>query len=338
MSAQLGQVIFSFFEDHLKCQKGLQPTSLKSYRDAICLLLQFVAKDTHRKITRLTTADLTSERVRRFLNYLEQERGNQAQTRNQRKAAVRTFFEYLASRDPLMIAEAQRVSAIPVKRTSPSETIYLDRDDIKALFEGLPTNGPLALRNHVLLLFLYNTGARVQEVADLRRVNLLFDAAPRAHLHGKGDKWRTCPLWSQTTALLQELLVQNGQHCSADDHVFFGRSGSPLTRFGIYKIVRHHTAGLRKKKADGSPCPISPHVFRHTTAVHLLEAGVEVNVIRAWLGHVSLETTNRYAEISLRMKMEALKTCEAELNTPVAHHQKCKWRNDSELMKWLQSL
>jgi site-specific recombinase XerD len=338
MSVQLGQIIFSFFEDHLKCQKGLQPLSLKSYRDAICLLLRFVAKDTNHNITRLTTAELTSERVRRFLNYLEQGRGNQVQTRNQRKAAVRTFFDYLASRDPLMLAEAQHIAAIPVKRTSPPETLYLDRDEIEALFAALPDSGPRALRDHVLLLFLYNTGARVQEVADLRRSNLQLDAEPRAHLHGKGDKWRTCPLWLQTAELLQQLLTQNGHLCSPEDAVFLARGGSPLTRFGIYKIVRRRTAQLQKKKADGSICRISPHVFRHTTAVHLLEAGVEVNVIRAWLGHVSLETTNRYAEISLRMKMDALRTCEAELNTPVVHHQKCKWRDDSELMEWLQSL
>jgi len=338
MSTQIGQVIFSFFEDHLKCQKGLQSTSLKSYRDALCLLLQFVAKDTNHKMTRLTTDDLTSDRIRRFLNYLEQDRGNKVQTRNQRLAVVRTFFEYLAERDPLTISEAQRVSAIPVKRTSLPETMYLDRDEINTLFANIPTSGPLALRNHILLLFLYNTGARVQEVADLRKANLLLNAEPRAHLHGKGDKWRTCPLWEQTTTLLQQLLSQNDQHNSAEDYVFLSRTGSPLTRFGIYKIVRHYTAGLKKKKADGSPCLISPHIFRHTTAVHLLESGVEINVIRAWLGHVSLETTNRYAEISLRMKMEAMRTCESELNTPMVHHQKCKWRDDPELMKWLQSL
>lgn len=338
MSVQLGQIIFSFFEDYLKCQKGLQPTSLKSYRDAICLLLNFIAKDTDHNITRLTMAELTSDRVRRFLNYLEHERGNKIQTRNQRITVVRTFFEYLASRDPLMIAEAQRVIVIPVKRTPPPETYYLDRNDIDKLFSGLPTDGLLALRDHALLLFLYNTGARVQEVADLKRVNLLLDAEPRSHLHGKGNKWRTCPLWSKTAELLKQLLNKNDKNHLPQDNVFLARSGLPLTRFGIYKLVRRHTARLGKKKVDGSPCLISPHVFRHTAAVHLLESGVEVNVIRAWLGHVSLETTNRYAEITLRMKMDAMKTCEPELSTPLAHHQKCKWRDDSELIKWLQSI
>lgn len=125
---------------------------------------------------------------------------------------------------------------------------------------------------------------------------------------------------------------------SSEDAVFLARSGSPLTRFGLYKIVHCRTAELGKKKVNGSPCQISPHVFRHKTAVHLLEAGVEVNVIRAWLGRVSLETTNRYTEISLRMKMEAMRTCESELNTSQAHHQKCKWKDDPELMKWLKSI
>lgn len=187
MSVQLGKVIFSYFEDYLKCQKGLQPTSLKSYRDSICLFLRFVAKDTQHNITRLTTAELTSDSVRRFLNYLEKERGNNIQTRNRRRASLRSFFEYLADRDPLALCEAQRVAAIPVKRTSPPETLYLDRSDIETLFADFPTKGQLILRDHTLLLFLYNTGARVQEVADLRvcrkylQVKIILKLP---HLHG----------------------------------------------------------------------------------------------------------------------------------------------------------
>ena len=338
MNTQLGQLVFGFFEDYLKCQKGLQSTSLKSYRDALCLFMQFVAKDTRHQITRLKIAELTSDRVLRFLNHLEHERGNQVQTRNQRMAAIRMFFCYLANHEPLMLVEAQRVAAIPVKRTSPPETLYLEHEELESLFANLPTTGLLALRDHTLLLFLYNTGARVQEVAALRRTNLLLDAGPRVRLHGKGDKWRTCPLWSQTATLLQQLLVENERYSKQEQAVFLARNGAPLTRFGIYKVVRRHTVQLLKKRADGTTCSISPHILRHTTAVHLLESGVDVNVIRAWLGHVSLETTNRYAEISLRMKMETLAACEPKLASTVAHHQNGKWRNDVELLKWLQSL
>jgi len=190
MNAQLGRHVYAFFEDHLKCQKGLQPTSIASYRDALRLFLLFVANDARRKITRLDLSELTYERVRRFLSFLEQERGNQVRTRNQRLAAVRAFFEYLAYQEPLMLAEAQRVALIPVKRTTPPETIYLERDEVDTLFASLPTNGPLALRDHVLLLFLYNTGARVQEAVSLCAAHLELGGQARVHLHGKGDKWR----------------------------------------------------------------------------------------------------------------------------------------------------
>jgi len=337
-NTQIGPLIYTFFEDQLKCQKGLRPASIRSYRDALQLFLLFVAEDTQRKLTRLSLTDLTGERVRRFLRFLEQKRHNQIRTRNHRLAAIRTFFEYLATREPMMLAEAQQVAAIPVKRSSPPQTLYLEHDEINVLFSSLPSGGPLALRDHALLLFFYNTGARVQEVADLRVVHLELVPQPRVRLHGKGNKWRLCPMWDKTATLLQRLLEQQPSPPSPESPVFTSRNGHPLSRFGIYKIVRRHTANIVKKGADGQPRKISPHIFRHTTAVHLLEAGVEVNVIRAWLGHVSLKTTNRYAEVNLQMKAEALKTCEPPVSISEVFPHKPIWRDDPTLLNWLQSL
>lgn len=335
---QLGRLLHAFFEDHLKCQKGLRINSIRSYRDTLRLFLQFVADDTRHKFTQLTLADLTAERVRHFLAYLEQERHNQARTRNQRLAALRSFFEYLAYCEPGMLHQAQQVDAIPIKRTVPSQTLYLELDEVQDLFGQLPADGKFFFRDHALLLFLYNTGARAQEVASLQVGQLELGDPPKVRLHGKGDKWRTCPLWHQTARLLRELLEQHGQRLHECDPVFISRNGQSLTRFGIYKVVRRYTARLVKKGVNGKPRVISPHVFRHTTAVHLLEAGVEVNVIRAWLGHVSLETTNRYAEINLRMKAEALAVCTPSFESSEEAHQKVAWRDDPELLQWLQSL
>jgi integrase/recombinase XerD len=335
---QLGPFIYAFFEDQLKCQKGLRPSSIRSYKDALQLFLMFVAHDTRRKITRLNLTDLTGERVRDFLKFLEEERHNQIRTRNHRLAAIRAFFEYLATREPTMLTEAQQVAAIPVKRMSPPQTFYLERDEINALFSSLPSGGPFALRDHALLLFLYNTGARVQEVADLRVGHLDLAPLHRARLHGKGDKWRVCPLWGKTASLLQQMIEERSSSASPESPVFTSRKGNPLTRFGIYKIVRRHTVKVVKKNPDGQPRAVSPHVFRHTTAVHLLESGVEVNVIRAWLGHVSLETTNRYAEINLQMKAAALKTCEPPVTTSGIFPRKPVWKDDLTLLNWLQSL
>ena len=328
---QLGGVLHAFFEDYLQCQKGVQPTTLRSYRDSMRLFLQFVAADRQRKLTRLQLCDLTSDQVLRFLNHLEQERGNSVATRNQRLAALRSFFEYLATRIPELLAEAQRVAAVPTKRSPPPRTRFLERDEIDDLFQRMPSRGFHALRDRALLLFLYNTGARVQEVAELRVGNIEFRPKPRVRLHGKGDKWRVCPLWSQTASMLEELL--QGTITNADAAVFVSRTGQALTRFGIYKIVRRHSAMVR-----GNEHAISPHAIRHTTAVHLLEAGVEINVIRAWLGHVSLETTNRYAEINLQMKALALEACQPPVSTSAEFPRKPIWRDDRSLLDWLQSL
>ena len=169
-----GRLIRSFFEDHLACQKGLSTATIRSYRDALRLFLLFLVDDCGRRLSRLALADFTAERVGRFLNRLESQRHNHVRTRNQRLSALRTFFDYLASRIPEMLAEAERVCAMPTKRVAPPATVYLERDQVEALFAQLPKQGRFALRDRVLLLFLYNTGARVQEVAELRVGNLEF--------------------------------------------------------------------------------------------------------------------------------------------------------------------
>jgi len=336
MNTDFGSLLYSFFEDYLKCQKGLRPSSLKSYRDSAKLFLLFLAEKTGHKVSRLTLADLTCAQVLAFLQSLETHRGNQVRTRNQRLAAIRDLFDYLARRVPEMLKEAQHVAAIPTKRTTPAETFFLEQDEMQSLFASLPAKGSAALRDRVLLLFLYNTGARVQEVADLRYKNLELQGQPRVHLHGKGDKWRVCPLWKETVALLKQLLAERSTH-DPERAVFVSLQGLALTRFGIYKIVRRHTRSLLK--SDESPRRISPHTFRHTSAVHLLEAGVEVNVIRGWLGHVSLDTTNRYAEINIRMKQAALEACQPPASaSSEACPLKPVWREDVELMKWLKTL
>src|SRR5207249_10595246 len=174
--------------DHLKLQKGLRPGSVRSYRDALKLFLTYVATSCRRPITRLTLPDLSSERVLEFLGMVEGVRGNQVRTRNQRLAALRTFYRYLAVHHPEVLAEAERVEAIPTKRTPPPETRYLERDEIEKLFKTLPKQGSLALRDRALLMLLYNSGARAQEIADLRVGDVDLLERLRVRLHGKGDK------------------------------------------------------------------------------------------------------------------------------------------------------
>jgi site-specific recombinase XerD len=334
--SSIGQVLFAFFEDHLNVQKGLRPGSVRSYRDTLKLFLIYVATACRRPITRLTLSDLTSERVLEFLHMIESSRGNQVSTRNQRLAALHTFYRYLATHHTEMLAEAERVEAIPTKRTQAPNTVYLEREQIDALFRALPRKGPFALRDRALLMLLYNSGARVQEIADLRVADVDLDGPFRVRLHGKGDKWRSCPLWPETADLLNRLETVH----SADKTtpVFASRRLRPLTRFGIYKLVKRHTASLHSSSSSVKRCGVSPHVFRHSTAVHLLEQGVDVNVIRGWLGHVSLDTTHRYAEITLRTKQAAVAACLPPVGSSETFRPSDGWRKDQDLMKWLCSL
>ena len=216
----LGAILESFFNDHLKLQKGLRPNSISSYADAMRLFLQFAAKTGQKKITQLGFDDLDADLVSKFLNSLEESRANAAQSRNQRLAALRTFFEYVGQRFPERLGQAQRVTAIPRKRTQPPETIFLERDEIEGTLAALPADGRHALRDRALLVFLYNTGARVQEAADLRANDLHLDPTLRVHLHGKGDKWRVCPLWEETATLLKRLLSKQGPEGAPDRPVF----------------------------------------------------------------------------------------------------------------------
>lgn len=334
----LGVIVYAFFVDHLQLEKGLQPASIRSYRDGLRLFLNYVATDMGRKISRLSLRDLTFERVLGFLRHLEEDRHNHISTRNHRLAVLHTFFEYIATRVPEMLAVVERVAAIPRKRVAPPETRYLTREEVDALFSALPVEGRWATRDRALLLFLYNTGARVQEAADCRIADLDMGPHPCVRLHGKGDKWRSCPLWAETARQLRLLLerADAGTTSTSQRPVFVSARGGPLTRYGIYKIVRRRACVLETESSSVRG-RVTPHVMRHTTAVHLLEAGVDVNVIRGWLGHVSLDTTNRYAEISVKAKQAALNACIPPTSTR-GFPRSPVWRNDESLLAWLDSL
>ncbi|WP_439472054.1 tyrosine-type recombinase/integrase [Brevundimonas sp.] len=336
MTSTIGPLVYSFFIDHLREQKGLSVSSIRSYRDTLRLFLNHVSVVEKCPVTALTFDHIRPDAVFGFLRALEHERGNSVSTRNQRLAALHTFYGYIAQRVPEMLGACAKVAAIPRKRTPRPETRFLTQDEVQALFNQLSDGHRLSLRDRALMMFLYNTGARVTEAANLKVGHLRLDRPPQVRLLGKGEKWRACPLWDRTADVLRELLDQRKAD-NADAHVFVGGRNHPMTRFGIYKRVLRLTSSSGTESASSPNRRITPHVFRHTTAVHLLESGVDVNVIRGWLGHVSLETTNRYAEITLRMKADALKLCEPpSLIAPTGR--KAKWKDDAALMGWLSAL
>ncbi|HWX65763.1 MAG TPA: tyrosine-type recombinase/integrase [Rhodanobacter sp.] len=330
-------IVHSYFLDYLPQQKGLQPSSIRSYRDSLRLFLIFVAKQHRRGVSELALEHLDYQLVLAFLRDMEKERGNAIATRNQRLAALHTFYEYIGRKVPEMLPFCAKVATIPLKRCPLPEMKFLAREDIEALFASIPGDGRLAIRDRSLLMLLYNTGARVSEVAQLTIGQLDLQSPAQVRLLGKGGKWRTCPLWSQTAKALQVMLQERPTTLEPTGSVYVGSSGEPMTRFGIYKRIRHLAEAWEASAKPSSRIRVTPHVFRHTTAVHLLEAGVEVNVIRGWLGHVNLNTTNRYAEITIRMKADALELCEP-IAANVGRARKSAWQDDAGMLAWLSSL
>ena len=323
----LGALVHDFFLDYLTQQKGLRQSSVRSYRDTMRLFLPFVAKEARRPISRLTLEDLTLERVLAFLRHIEQDRHNSIATRNQRLAALRTFVEYLGRRSPETLKLCQQVAAIPTKRTVLPETRFIARDQVQSLFERLPELGRFALRDRVLLLFLYNTGARVQEAVDVRVEHLTLEQPAYVRLHGKGNKWRQCPLWQETAEALKALLGQRA--CDPQAPVFLSASGRPLTRFGVYKRVRHLTAHVETSgaaEASTGPCGSTPPPCTCSSRRRHQRH-------RGWLRHVSLQRHHA----PLRRDHDAHEDgSDEDLRT--GEPTEAPWNDDPSLLTWLSSL
>ena len=325
----LGHFVRRFLLEEVVADRNLTINTQRSYRDSIRLLLRFMADHHAADATRITVEHVTAAIVRAFLAHLEEQRGNSVATRNQRLAAIHSLFRFVARQVPELVDQATQIQAIPLRRATPPAMAYLDKPEIDALLAVPDRSRPQGQRDYALLLFLYNTGARATETAELTVGAVALDTAPSARFLGKGRKTRTCPLWPHTAKVLRQLLGARPQ----DERVFRNVRGESITRFGIHDLLKRTVS----KAAETTPSllakRVSPHSLRHTTAVHLLRAGVDINTIRAWLGHVSLETTNRYAEVDLEMKAKALETCAiADSNRTPA------WRKDNDLMAFLSAL
>lgn len=332
----IGSFVRRFLLEELVADRNLTPNTQKSYRDAIRLLFGFVADRHSTDPTRVTVEQIDAAVVRSFLAHLEQDRGNSISTRNQRLAALHSLFRFIGRLVPELVEHAAQIQAIPLRRTATPVMPYLDKEEMDALLAVPDRRRAQGRRDYALLLFLYNTGARATETAELTIADLSLDTSPSARLYGKGRKLRTCPLWVRTVTVLRALLGAR-LHGPGEVPVFLNVRGQPVTRHGVHALV----VRIVEKAAEDVPSlldkRVSPHTIRHTSAVHLLRAGVDINTIRAWLGHVSLETTNRYAEIDLEMKAQALETC-AVSGPPPAPRPSPSWHTDSALMSFLASL
>ena len=294
-----------FFLRRLVAQRGASAQTIASYRDAFELLLRFAERQTHRHPSALTLRDLDAPLVLAFLDHLEQERGNSPRTRNARLAAIRSFMRYASIRDPVALPVAQRVLAIPSKRFDRPVLGFLSREEVEALLAAPDRSTWSGERDAVLFATLYNTGARVSEITGLRVADVLLDRESAVCLHGKGRKDRVVPLWKSTAAQLRAWLARIDR--SPDAPAFPNRAGKRLSRSGVED--RLHVA--LAKAAERCPSllgrRLSPHTLRHTTAMHLLQSGVDLTVIALWLGHEDPATTHLYIEADIAMKEAALR-------------------------------
>jgi len=330
----LGPWVRRFLMEYLVNERNLARNTQRSYRDTLCQLLPFVAHALTRRIDQLRIDDLSADQVRSFLADLEGTRGCSAATRNQRLAAIHSLAQFVALRSPEHVAWCGQVRGVRAKKVPRPLVGYLEKDEMDALLAAPDRNCPQGRRDALVLLFLYNTGARADEVAHVRIADLdLGDVPSRDRsavlIHGKGNKQRRCPLWPRTAIELQPVVCGR----SAESHAFLNRRGQPLTRFGIHALVERHAAAVARTWPSLAKKQVSPHVIRHTTATHLLRSGVDINTIRAWLGHVSLATTMVYADVDLEMKAKALENCDVESSGP-----QVPWREDAGLMAFLRGL
>jgi integrase/recombinase XerD len=333
---QLLPLVESFFREHLDRMRGASPHTVRAYRDTLRLLFMFIAdRNQHqRDVANLQLTDLHVDAVKAFLAHLESKRGNKAASRNYRLAAIRTFCKHLIRNDLSHADQYQRVLALPSKKTHPSIAQYLEPEDVRVILEQPDRRTEQGLRDHALLTFMYNTGARVSEALGVRLEDLSLVHPKQVVLHGKGKKSRICPLWRETVKTLQCLpRVRGGQR---GDLIFRNIRGEPLTRNGVAYLLRKYTALAARKLSSLRRRRITPHVVRHSAAVAMLQGGVYVTVIRDVLGHASIATTSRYITTNLQMKREALEVFWRHAG--ISPKRSTPWKPKPDLLAFLASL
>ena len=308
MNELVGPWVRRFLVEYLIGERNYSANTQQSYRDTFRLFLPFAAKRCRCGVDRLPLAGIKPKLVREFLRYLETTRRCSPSTINQRLATLRAWSRFVAENRVEHLEWTHQVQTVHLKKHARTPMHYLEKQEMKALLSAPDRTKAQGLRDYALLLFLYNTGARVSEACHLT-VGDLDLVGSVVTLHGKGRKIRRCPLWKVTTAALREVVAERPN----TQAVFLNQRGQPLTRYGIHTLLERHVRRAAVKAPALNTKRVSPHCLRHTTGMHLLRSGVDINTVRVWLGHVSLETTHIYAESDLKMKAQALAQCEAPL-------------------------
>jgi site-specific recombinase XerD len=328
----LPSLLNAFFHDWLIRQRDASSHTVHAYRDTWRLFLRFVAARRKRDVGELGFADLTGAEVLAFLDHVERERRGSIATRNCRLAALRSFFAFVADREPLAAAQCAEVLRVPTKRAPRRTVTYLEAEEVAAILAQPDRSTLLGQRDHALLALLYNTGARIHEALALTSDTVRLDPPAQVRVMGKGRKERVCPLWPETAALLRALLKR--QPRPEHEPLFTNRYGQPLHASGVRFRLQEYVAAAATHPPRLEEKHVTPHTFRHTAAVHLVAAGVDVTVIRSWLGHVHLDTTFLYAQANVETKRKALD----QVDGAARPARPPRWKRDPALLAWLDSL
>lgn len=324
------ELLQRFFSQRLIQHMHVSPCTVAAYRDSFRLLLAFAQQRLGKSPADLVLEDLNAGFILEFLMHLEVERHNSIRSRNARFAAIRAFMTYVAYEEPAALALAQTVLALPMKRFEHPLVGFLPHEHMAAILAAPDCNTWTGQRDHVMLATLYNTGARVSELIGMRIADLTLQPTASVHIHGKGRRERTVPLWRSTATHLGRWLREYPR--TPEQPLFPSRSGGVLTRVGVTDRLRRAVQQAATQYPELARQSVFPHMVRHTLAMHLLQAGVDITVIALWLGHESPVTTHRYVEADLKMKERALQTLQAPPGKPA------RYRPKDRLLQFLQSL
>jgi site-specific recombinase XerD len=323
-------LIQQFFTEYLVAQRAVSPRTVACYRDALMLFLDFSSQRLKKTATSLKLNDIQPALILAFLDHLERERHNAVRSRNLRLTALRAFLKFAGRRDVASLHVIEQALAVPMKRFERPMLGFLTREEMLAVL-GQPGETWTSQRDHLLLAMLYNTGARVSEIIGVRVTDIVLDGGACVHLHGKGRKQRSVPLWHTTIAEVRAWLRLNPA-LRSDAPLLPNREGQAMSRSNVVQRLELAVARAANQAPSILKKRISPHIIRHTTAMHLLQSGVPFNVIALWLGHESTTTTHRYVEADLTMKEKALARLEAP-DTAIR-----RFKAPDLLMQFLQSL
>jgi integrase/recombinase XerD len=320
-----------FFTEHLTHHRAVSPRTVTAYGDTFRLLLQFAERHTGKPPTSMKLVDIDAKLVLAFLDHLERDRKDGARSRNARLAALRSFLKYAAHYDLSALGVIEQALAVPMKRFDRPMLGFLTRPEMQAILDAPDTATWAGQRDHALFTMLYNTGARVSEIIDLRCRNLILDTSPAIHLVGKGRKQRTVPLWKSTVSVMRAWKRRMGD--TADSAPLFpNRSGKAMSRSNVTQRLALAVEAAGVEHPQLLARSISPHTIRHTTAMHLLQSGVDMSVIALWLGHETPSTTHMYIEADLAMKERALGRLQAPTKSGM------RYKPPDQLMQFLQGL